>query len=570
MNKNESYHGVVAYLGSEGEGVINLTEGRAFVPGCISGEEVSFTALKVRGDVAYGKLNEVITPSPDRVTPPCPVFLKCGGCQLQHMSYPAQLKFKGQLVQNCLKKLGNLDVEVNQTVSGGSQYGYRNKLALPVGVDGSGNNIVGVYAPRSHRIVPVNNCALQREWCALLIDSLLKYMNACGVKGYDEETKKGVVRHIVGRQVGQNFIFTVVAAEKIDLSPLAEILDKNFPSYTLWLNVNGGTGNAIFGKEWHICRGQGTFMGEDCGIKFTAGANTFLQVNDDVRSLLYRAVQAEVCSPNAVAIDLYSGGGMLTAMLAGGCSAAYGIEIVPEAVRCADELARLNGLSHKMKNLCGAVEDKIGEVLAQTRGKQRVIVCDPPRKGMERSVVREIANSGAEKVVLISCNPATLARDLGLLCGSLVEDGAQIIKNPAYIPRSTGPYIITSVTPFDMFPQTKHVETLVLLSKKSDSHINVDIEFGEGEGQISLKEVEERAEARKPKAKVTYKMIQQYIEEHYGFKVHTAYIAEVKRDLGLPMYDAPNAVEELKRPRAHPSEKMVAAIKETLAHFEII
>ena len=470
MHKNTLYRGVVASLGSEGEGVINLISGeRAFVPGCITGEEVTFTALRVKGDTAYGRLEKVITPSPHRVEPRCPVFFKCGGCQLQHMSYSAQLEFKRQLVQNCLKKLGNLSVEVGQTVSGGREYGYRNKLALPVGVDAGGKTVVGVYAPRSHRIVPVTDCAIQRDWCAPLIAALIEFMDKAGLKGYDEEAKKGDIRHIVGRQIGQSFIFTVVAAHKVELGGLAEMLDKTFNSYTLWLNVNGGTGNAILGKEWHICRGQGTFTGEDCGIKFTAGANTFLQVNDGVRTLLYEAVRAEVCSPDAVAIDLYSGGGMLTAMLAGGCAAAYGIEIVPEAVRCADELAALNGLSDKMHNLCGAVEDRIGEVLAATAGKERVIVCDPPRKGMERSVVREILKSGADKVVLVSCNPATLARDLGLLCGSLIEDGAQIIKNPAYMAQPmAGCYSIASVTPFDMFPQTKHVETMVSLKKVSN------------------------------------------------------------------------------------------------------
>lgn len=163
--------------------------------------------------------------------------------------------------------------------------------------------------------------------------------------------------------------------------------------------------------------------------------------------------------------------------------------------------------------------------------------------------MQAVVQSGADKVFYISCNPATLARDLKTLYEV---------------------YNIDRVTPFDMFPQTRHVETLVLLSKKADSHINIEIEFGEGEGQVSLKDIQTRVEARKPKEKVTYKMIQQYIEENYGFKVHTAYIAEVKRSLGLPMYDAPNAVEELKRPRAHPTERMVIAIKETLKHFSII
>ena len=243
-------------------------------------------------------------------------------------------------------------------------------------------------------------------------------------------------------------------------APLAAALHSTVPI------INAGDGNAVLGKEWHICRGKGTFESEDCGIRFSAGANTFLQVNDGVRTILYEAVKRAACSPEAAAIDLYSGGGMLTAMLAGGCRAAYGIEIVPEAVACADELAKKNGLAGKMHNLCGAVEDRIGEVLSATRDCERVIVCDPPRKGMERSVVREILKSGARKAVLVSCNPATLARDMGLLCGSLIEDGNKIIKNPAYIPgQMPGFYDIVSVTPFDMFPQTKHVETLVCLER---------------------------------------------------------------------------------------------------------
>ena len=186
MQKNEICRGVVASLGSEGEGVINLISGgRAFVTGCIPGEEVEFTALKVGDNVVYGKLNRVLIPSSQRVTPPCPAYGRCGGCQLQHMSRPAQLAFKRDLVANCLKKLGGLNVTVGDTVSGGHEYGYRNKLALPVGVDARGRNIVGVYAPRSHRIVPVTHCALQKEWCAPLLNSLLSFMDSVGLKGFD-------------------------------------------------------------------------------------------------------------------------------------------------------------------------------------------------------------------------------------------------------------------------------------------------------------------------------------------------------------------------------------------------
>ncbi len=467
MEKNKEYIGEVLSLGSEGEGVINCGEVTAFVPFCLAGEKVSFRALKVAGKVAYGKLTEVHTLSNDRVVPACPLFEKCGGCQLQHMSYSAQLAFKRELVQNCLKKIGGLSVEVNPTVPAPKQYGYRNKLALPVGVADDGHTVTGFFAPRSHRIVPVNSCPLQAEWSGALISALTAFMNESGLTGYDERTHKGDIRHLVAREVDGKFIITLVATSRVDVSGFADMLSKSFKKFTLWLNVNNSSGNVIFGKEWHICRGEGYFLGEDCGIKFKAGANTFLQVNDGVRKLLYDGIVAAAGDKDSVAVDLYSGGGMLTAMLAKACRAAYGIEIVPEAVECADELKELNGLGDRMFNYCGAVEQKIDGVFARTAGFKRVIVCDPPRKGMERSVVKAVLTSKAEKVVLVSCNPSTLARDLGLLCGSLTEADKLLIKNPAYTSEGLkGYYSIESVTPFDMFPQTKHVETLVVLNRK--------------------------------------------------------------------------------------------------------
>jgi 23S rRNA (uracil1939-C5)-methyltransferase len=519
MQKNGEYIGEVSALGSEGEGIIYLDGYVIFVPGCLAGERVSFKVLKVKGNVAYGKLTEVHTLSGDRTTPVCPVYEKCGGCQLQHMSYSAQLEFKRQSVENCLKKIGGLNAEVQPAVAGEKQYYYRNKLALPIGRDAAGNNAVGFYAPRSHRIVPISACPLQQEWTTGVISAVYEFMKVSGYCGYDEEKKVGELRQIVGREIKGKYIITIVATKKIKLSSLEKLLEKVLEKFTLLLNINAGDGNVIFGKEWHICRGEGFFVGEDEGIKFKAGANTFLQVNDDVRAKLYAATVAAATDKNAVALDLYSGGGMLTAMLAKNCKAAYGIEIVPEAVACADELKEMNGLSDKMFNICGAVEKNIRAVFERTQGLERVIVCDPPRKGMERSVVKEILQSGADKVVLISCNPSTLARDLGLLCGSLKEDGAQLVKNPEYNadnnlaynsdnasnpsnscnsdnacnPTHTnsnsagsdgvvgacagsgyavgscaagGFYNIVSITPFDMFPQTKHVETLVVLCRK--------------------------------------------------------------------------------------------------------
>ncbi len=467
MEKNVEYIGEVLSLGSEGEGVINCGGATAFVPFCLPGERVSFKALKVTGSAVYGRLTEVHTLSPDRATPECPEFGRCGGCQLQHMDYGLQLKYKKQSVERCLKKIGGLDVAAEECVASGDRFGYRNKLAIPVGVDKEGKNVIGFYAPRSHRIVPVSGCALQREWSKTLIYSLYKFMNESGLKGYDEISLKGDIRRLVAREIEGKLIITVVATRAISLDGFAELLDGEVKKYTLLLNVNNSAGNVIFGKEWRLCRGEGYFYGEDMGIKFKAGANTFLQVNDGVREKLYKAVVAAACDKNSVAVDLYSGGGMLTALLAKGCKAAYGIEIVEEAVACAEELKELNNLSGKMFNICGAVEDELGGVFAKTADDERVIVCDPPRKGMERSVVKAILSSGAKKVVLVSCNPATLARDTGLLCGSLIESGGQLVKNPACDGRPLdGYYYPETVTPYDMFPQTKWCETLVVLARK--------------------------------------------------------------------------------------------------------
>ncbi len=565
MQKNDICEGLVAGLGTDGEGIINVDGVTVFVPFCLEGERFAFKILKVNGGVAYGKIEKITVPSENRVAPPCPVFYKCGGCDIQHMNYASQLAFKRESVKRALLKIGGIGVEAEQTVPCDRQYGYRNKLVLPIGVDGEGRTIAGFYARRSHRIVPSDNCLIQAEWAKKVYSAVLDFAAATGVSGYDEQKGKGVLRRIAVREVAGKFVFALVVTRNIDVSYLIAELEKHFKDFTFLLNVNTDKTNGIFGKEWHICRGDGFIEAESNGILYSAGANTFLQVNDEVRDKLYARVLSEV-DADCTAVDLYSGGGMLTAMLAKKCSKAYGIEIVAEASECADELKERNGLRGKMVNICGAAENEIDGVLKTVKGKS-VIVCDPPRKGMERSVVRAIAASGADKVILVSCNPATLARDLGLLTGTLVEDGGKLVKTNA----PSGGYRIISVTPFDMFPQTKWCETLVVLSKKiPDSHINIDVEFGEDEGQFSLKKIKERAESRKPKEKITYKKIQDYIEKIYGFKVHTAYIAEVKRDLGLPMYDAPNAVEELKHPRAHPTPKMVDAIKETLKHFEII
>lgn len=460
MEKNGVYQGEVSALGTEGEGIINTEGATVFVPFCITGEKVRFKALKVKDSIAYGKLEKVLNAAYCRTNPPCKVFGKCGGCDLQHMDYTAQLNFKTMLVKNTLFKIGGITADVQPCVPCANALRYRNKLALPIGVIGE-DTVAGFYGRHSHRIVPISDCLIQSEWVKNVIAAVEKYAKVKHIRGYNEQTRCGVLRKIVVREIKGRFIFALVAAKPVDVQYLIEELEKNFEDFTFLLNINSSEGNAIFGKEWRICRGDGFFEAEEGGVLYKAGANTFLQVNDEMRLKLYAEVLKEI-SANSVAIDLYSGGGMLTAMLAKKCKSAYGVEIIEEASRCADELKNANGLQGKMFNVCGAVEDKIDEIFAATEGEERIIICDPPRKGMERSVVRAIAKSGADKVVLISCNPSTLARDAGLLCGTLEDINGALFK----MGNSDGAYEIVSVTPFDMFPQTKHVETLVVLKKK--------------------------------------------------------------------------------------------------------
>ena len=453
MTKNGVYEGEVVALGTGGEGIIKAEGTTAFVPFCLEGESVTFRALKIKdgGAVAYGKAERINRPSPSRAEPRCPLFGKCGGCDLQHMDYPAQLAFKRHVVETDIARIGGIKLPVGtvrETVPCERTFRYRNKAAIPIGRDENGRTVLGFYARRSHRIVPLEDCPIQAEWVGGAIEAVKNYVAACGYTGYDGLTRTGELRQIVVREIKGKFIIALVAARRVDVAPLIAELEKRFENFTFLLNINDSAGNVIFSDKWRICRGEGRFEAEERGIVYSAGAETFLQVNDVMREKLYDRIVEEAAIAGATAVDLYSGGGLLTAMLSKACGKAYGVEAVREASLCADELCRRNGLEGRMINVCGRVEDELGALLDGIKGA-KTVVCDPPRKGMERSVTEALNACGAERIVLVSCEPATLARDLGILAG---EGGA---------------YGIVSVTPFDMFPQTRHVETLVVLSRKN-------------------------------------------------------------------------------------------------------
>ena len=475
IEKNDIICAVTDAIGSNGEGIIRHEGITFFVPACLPGEKVRFRVLKVKGNIGYGKAEEILTPAEERVREKCSVAQRCGGCCLQHLDYSAQLVHKATIVKDALRKIAGLRIEVPTAVKSDAPYGYRNKLQLPIGVDKDGNSVIGFYAERSHRIVPITSCAIHPAWAEKLIFTIKRYMAECKVQGYDEVTKTGSLRHIVAREIGGKFIVTLVTAKRDlpNMPYLVGLLGEVFPIFTLYLNFNAEDTNVIFGKEFQLVHGIGFFEAEEQGIRYEAGPVTFLQVNEGVRTKLYKDALKTVCEDgDEVVIDAYSGGGLLTAMIAKKAKRVYGIELEEEASKCADSLKVKNGLSN-MTNICGYVEERLPEVLKKEKGEKLRLILDPPRAGIARSVCKALLASGIEKLTLISCNPATLARDLGILTGRLIEQEGELVKNPAYEGIAEGEtlsgyYAIEKIQPYDMFPQTKHVETLVCLARKAD------------------------------------------------------------------------------------------------------
>ena len=459
MEKNDSLVVTCGALGTQGEGIARADGVTLFVPRFLPGERARVKVLKVKGSVGYAKIEELLTPAEERVRPKCAVFGKCGGCQLQHIKYRAQLKFKTQLVRDTLRKIAGIDADVAACERSEKEYGYRNKLQLPVGCK-DGQTVVGFFAERTHRIVPTDACPLHPDWAGKLIDALKNFMEKCGLDGYDEETGEGQIRHIVVRELRGKFLITLVVTvpELKGIDYFLYRLDQIFHEYSFYLNFNDKKTNVIFGDEFKLLKGKGVYDCTDAGIVYEAGPRTFVQVNENVRTKLYERALSHV-DEDAVVADCYAGGGLLTAKFAKKCKEAYGIEVVPEASACADDLRVRNGLEDKMVNLCGKVEERLAGVL--DKEPSATVVLDPPRAGCAREVLRLLLERKVPKIIMISCDPATLARDVGLLTGSLTEqDGALVKSDPAH-----GVYKLQSVEPFDMFPQTKHVETMVVLRR---------------------------------------------------------------------------------------------------------
>ena len=483
----------------------------------------------------------------------CPVYKKCGGCQLQNLSYPEQLEFKQRKVEKLLKRF----CTVEQIIGMKTPYHYRNKVQAAFYTDKKGKIISGVYQSGSHHVVGIDSCQTEDVIADKIIVAVRKLLPSFRMTTYNEDTGKGFLRHIlVKRGFATNQIMLVLVTGTPvfpSKNNFVKAILKQFPEITTIVqNINPYRTNLVLGDNQKVLYGKGYIEDILCGCRFRISPKSFYQINPVQTEVLYgKAIEFANLKGNETVLDTYCGIGTIGIIAAkNGAGNVIGAELNGDAVRDAIVNARANNL----KNIRFYKADA-GEFMREAADedeKPDVVFMDPPRAGSDRKFLDSLIKMSPKKVVYVSCNPETLARDL------------------AYLTQNS-PYKAQKIQPVDMFPHTAHIETVVLLSrKKPDGHINVKVEFGEGEGKVPLDNIAKRAETYKPKERVTYKMIKEYIEAKYGFKVHTAYIAEVKRDLGLPMYDAPNAVEELKQPRKHPTPEKVEAIRDALKHFEVI
>ena len=542
--------------GIDGEGIGKADGFTVFVKDAVIGDTVRAKIMKAKKNYGYGRLEEIITPSPDRVEPKCQFARQCGGCQLQALSYEKQLEFKTSKVRGHLERIGGFtDIPMEKILGMDQPFHYRNKAQFPVGKSKDGRIITGFYAGRTHSIIENRDCALGVTRNKEVLDRVIAHMEKFHIQPYDENTGKGLVRHVLIRYgffTDEMMVCLIINGEKL---PGEEALVKSLrqipEAVSVMVNVNKKRNNVILGEKVRLLWGQPYITDKIGEISYQISPLSFFQVNPYQTGRLYgKALEYAQLSGNETVWDLYCGIGTISLFLAQKAKMVRGVEIIPAAIENAKENARLNGFDNT-EFFVGKAEEVLPEQFARTGERADVIVVDPPRKGCDETLLSTIIKMQPDRVVYVSCDSATLARDLKYLC----ERGYELKK----------------VCPVDMFPNTVSVETVVLLShKKPDARINVKVQFGEGEGKVPLDNIAKRAEEYKPKERVTYKMIKEYIEAKYGFKVHTAYIAEVKRDLGLPMYDAPNAVEELKQPRKHPTVEKVEAIKDALKHFEVI
>ena len=534
--------------GIDGEGIGKADGFTVFVKDAVIGDTVRAKIMKAKKNYGYGRLEEIITPSPDRVEPKCQFARQCGGCQLQALSYEKQLEFKTSKVRGHLERIGGFtDIPMEKILGMDQPFHYRNKAQFPVGKSKDGRIITGFYAGRTHSIIENRDCALGVTRNKEVLDRVIAHMEKFHIQPYDENTGKGLVRHVLIRYgffTDEMMVCLIINGEKL---PGEEALVKSLrqipEAVSVMVNVNKKRNNVILGEKVRLLWGQPYITDKIGEISYQISPLSFFQVNPYQTGRLYgKALEYAQLSGNETVWDLYCGIGTIsqkrshTLFLAQKAKMVRGVEIIPAAIENAKENARLNGFDNT-EFFVGKAEEVLPEQFARTGERADVIVVDPPRKGCDETLLSTIIEMQPDRVVYVSCDSATLARDLKYLC----ERGYELKK----------------VCPVDMFPNTVSVETVCLLSRgKVDGYVNVDLDT-------------DKIVSKSKTGTATYKEIKEYINDKYGFTVSSLNIAQVKDKCGLNKRNNYNKGKEGHKVPACP-EKKEKAIKEAFAHFGLV
>ena len=448
LKKNGIVTLTITALTNEGMGVAKLDGYVLFVPKTAIGDVISARVLKTLTSHGFAKVEEILTPSPDRCDVDCPVFSKCGGCLFRHITYEAELQIKKSWVDGHFQRIGKLDIACDTILPSPAENGYRNKAQIPCGKDTAGKPSFGFFAPHSHRIIPSEHCALQPAFYGEITKTVENWMNEYKIEPYDEETHRGILRHLFirdGRVSGEVMVCLVANTDKL---PHAEklvkaLLKTNSNIASIILNVNKKPGNEILGKTCITLHGKDGITDTLCGLSFDISPLSFYQVNHDGAEILYKtAADFAELSEHDVLLDLYCGVGTIGLSMANKAGKLIGVEVIPAAVENAKKNALKNGVSNA-EFIC-ADAGKAAEKLAQEGIRPDVVVIDPPRKGCGEEVISAMQKMSPRRIVMVSCNSATAARD----CARLAEIG----------------YTPTKMRAVDMFPRTGHVESVICLT----------------------------------------------------------------------------------------------------------
>lgn len=505
LAKNQCFEMTCDAFGQDAQGVCRHEGMAVFVPGLLPGERALVRIVKPEKRYAFGRVEKLLEKSPSRAEPFCPIYKRCGGCVCQHMTYEASLAFKRQQVQDLLQRVGGLSIEVPPVWGMAHPFGYRNKGAYPV-AQTDGAPACGFFAPRSHDLVPLpeNGCAIQGEDSAKATQAVLNWMRENSVPAYDEQTGRGLVRHIMTRSTTSGELMVVVVVTRADIpkaSRLIELLRAAVPGLcSVCLSVNSRRTNVILGTDIRVLWGKAAMEDTLCGLRFSVSPLSFFQVNPQQTERLYGlALEYAGLTGAETVVDAYCGAGTISLLLAQKAKKVIGIEIVPEAIQNANENAARNGIANAEFHV-GATEELLPK-LVENGLRPDVIVLDPPRKGCDPAVLQAIIAAVPKRVVYVSCGAPTLARDAKLL--------------------AEGGYAAERVQCVDMFCWTGAVETVMsLVQQKPDDIVKVGIDADE-------------LAVTKAESKATYGEIQARVKEQTGLNVTPLYIAQVKRKHGI-------------------------------------